>query len=100
MTALVHASHFPKEYNNYHGNAAPDVLYKKGVLKNFALFTRKNLCWRLFLITLRALACNFIKKRLRRRCFPVNIANFLRTPILKNICERLHPNSLTQPIIN
>ena len=22
-------------------------------------------------------------------CFPVNIARFLRTPILKNICERL-----------
>ena len=24
-------------------------------------------------------ACNFIKKRLKRRCFPVNIAEFLRT---------------------
>ena len=24
-------------------------------------------------------ACDFIKKRLRRRCFPVNIARFLRT---------------------
>ena len=23
------------------------------------------------------------------RCFPVNIAKFLRTPILKSICERL-----------
>ena len=34
-------------------------------------------------------ACNFIKKRLQRRCFPVNIARFLRTPFLKNICERL-----------
>ena len=53
-------------------------------------------------------ACDSIKKSLRHRCFPmkfakssvkeglqglqcfpVNIAKFLRTPILKNICERL-----------
>ena len=32
---------------------------------------------------------NFIKKRLWHRCFPVNIAKFLRKPILKNICEWL-----------
>ena len=25
-------------------------------------------------------ACNFIKKRLWHRCFPVNLAKFLRTP--------------------
>ena len=29
-------------------------------------------------------ACNFIKKRLQHKCFPVNIAKFLRTPILWN----------------
>ena len=34
-------------------------------------------------------ACNFIKKRLQRRCFPEKLALFLRPPILKNICERL-----------
>ena len=34
-------------------------------------------------------ACNFIKKRLQHRCFPMNIAKFLRTPILKNIYKRL-----------
>ena len=33
-------------------------------------------------------ACNFIKRRLQHRCFPVNFAKFLRTPILKNVCER------------
>ena len=33
--------------------------------------------------------CNFIKKRLQYRCFPVIIAKFLRVPILKNIRERL-----------
>ena len=30
-----------------------------------------------------------MKKKLQHSCFPVNIAKFLRTPILKNICERL-----------
>ena len=34
-------------------------------------------------------ACNFIKKRLRHRCFSVKFAKFLRTPILKNISEPL-----------
>ena len=33
--------------------------------------------------------CNVIKKRLQQRCFPVNTAKFLRTPILKIIYERL-----------
>ena len=32
---------------------------------------------------------NCIKKRLQHRCFLVNIAKFLRTPILKNLGERL-----------
>ena len=32
---------------------------------------------------------DFIKKRLQLSCFPLNIAKFLRTPILKNICERV-----------
>ena len=31
----------------------------------------------------------FIKKRLQDRCFSVNIAKFLRRPILRNIGERL-----------
>ena len=34
-------------------------------------------------------ACNSIKKRLHHRCFLVNIAKLLRTPILKNICKQL-----------
>ena len=33
--------------------------------------------------------CNFIKKRLQHKCFPVNVAKFLIQPILKNICKRL-----------
>ena len=34
-------------------------------------------------------ACNCIKKRLQHMYFPVKFAKCLRTPILKNICERL-----------
>ena len=34
----------------------PEVFYKKGVPKNFSIFTRKDLCQSLFL------SCNFIKK--------------------------------------
>ena len=33
--------------------------------------------------------CNLIKKRLEHKCFPVKFTNFLRTPILNNICKRL-----------
>ena len=46
---------------------------KNGVLKYFANFRVKYLCWSVFLI-----------KRLQQRCFTVK---FLREPILKNICE-------------
>ena len=34
-------------------------------------------------------ACKFIKKRLQHRCFPVTFAKFLKTTILKNICQQL-----------
>ena len=34
-------------------------------------------------------ACNFLNKRLKRRCFPLNIAKILITLILKNIWEQL-----------
>ena len=55
---------------------------KKDVLKNFANFTEKHLCWSLLQVY------NFIKKRLQHWCFPVKFAKFLRTSILKKICER------------
>ena len=43
------------------------MLFKIGVLKDFAIFRGKHICWSLFLIKLQV--CNF----------PVNIAKFLRT---------------------
>ena len=39
--------------------------------------------------------CKVIQKRLQQRCFHLNIAKFLRTPISKNICKRLLLKLLT-----
>ena len=33
--------------------------------------------------------CNFIKKTLLHRCFPVNIVKFVRASVLNNICVQL-----------
>ena len=56
-----------------------------------SLFKGKHLRWSLFLNKNVGLqSWNFIKKRLlQHRFFPLNIAKFLRTPVLENICERL-----------
>ena len=60
------------------------------VIQNFAIFTGKHLCWSLFLIKLQAFRATILLKiRLKLRCFHVNIAKFLRTSILRNICELL-----------
>ena len=45
-------------------------------------------------------ACNFINKRLQHRVFSVNIAKFLRIPILKNICEPLLLIVFLRPLID
>ena len=55
----------------------PEAGLKKTVRKNFRIFIKKPLFWSLFW-------------RLQHRwCFLVNIAKFMRTPCLKNICKRL-----------
>ena len=78
----VLSSHEISEKYNEQGS----VLQKKVVLKNFAMFTAKHLCWSLLFNKNAGLqACNFIKKRLQHRCFVDNVAKFLRTAILKNI---------------
>ena len=65
------------------------IFFKIGVLKNFANFTRKRLCWS-------QKACNFVKNSLQRKSFPVNFCRFLETPfftehlwwlLLKRVCE-------------
>ena len=61
-----------------------------GVLKNFANFTRKNLCWILFFTKLQSFRpATLLKRDTCTGVFLWNIEKFLRAPILKNICERL-----------
>ena len=52
---------------------------KKLLLKLHAEFTGKHLCWSLFNKVAGLQTCNFIKKRLHHRCFPVNIPKVLGT---------------------
>ena len=47
------------------------MFLKVDVLKTFAIFTQKHLCWRLRR-----------KERLQHRCFPVNITKVLRTALI------------------
>ena len=57
------------------------MLFKIGVLKNFAVFTGKHLRCSLFLVE------HFIKKRLQHRCFHVNVPKCLRTAFLyRTLC--------------
>ena len=62
------------------------MFYKKAIFKNLAIFKGKHLCCNKFA---GLQAGNFITKRPQHRRFPVNIAKFLKTSILKDICERL-----------
>ena len=73
----------------------PEVFCKKAVLKNFSTFTGKYLCSSLFLIRLSAFSSATLLKGDCKRFF-VNIANFLKTLILKKICERLLLNNVKQ----
>ena len=57
---------------------------RKGVLRNFAKFTGKHLCQRLFLNKVAGLRpATLLKKSLWHRCFPVNFAKFLRIPFYR-----------------
>ena len=62
---------------------------KKGVFKNFANFTGKTPVLESLRKTAGLQVCNFIKKRLQHGHFPVKFTKFLRTRILKNICQPL-----------
>ena len=78
-------------------SSLPEVFCKKGVLRNLAKFTGKNLCQSLFFTKKRLWyrcfpvnfylrpatifrSANLFKKRLWHRCFPVDFLKFLRTP--------------------
>ena len=62
-------------------SSSAEVFCKERCSKKFHKTHRKTpVPESLFLIKLQA--CNFIKKRLRHRCFPVNAPKFLRTSFL------------------
>ena len=66
------------------------VFCKKPIFKNLAIISWKHLCWSLFFNENAGIqSCNLIKKRLQQWSFPVNFLELLKTPILKNISERL-----------
>ena len=73
------------------------MFFKIDILKNFAMFTGKHLCWSLFLIKTQSFkACNISKKRLQNRYFPVNIAKFLRKSFFIEYLRWLLFNSLSE----
>ena len=65
------------EIDSIFRSSRPKVFYKKGVLRNFAKFTRKHLHQSLFFNkVVRLRPATLYKKRLWHRCFPVNFAKF------------------------
>ena len=50
----VTAAPVMKELNKVQEQSFPDVVFKIGVLENFAKFTEKHQCWSLFIIKLHA----------------------------------------------
>ena len=78
----------------------PEVLFKKGALRNFAKFTGTHLCQSLFFNKVAVLRhATLLKKRLWHRYFPVNFAKFLRTPFLQNtsgVCFRIKRRYITK----
>ena len=79
------------------------MFIKIGVLKNFAIFTGKHLCWSVFFYwSLRPAIV--LKKRLQHKCFPVNIAKFFKTAFFsKNtssgcFCKNIFENRVFVPV--
>ena len=81
----------------------PEVFCKSDILKSFTIFTEKRLCWSHFFNKVAESSClqhcRFITKKLQLRCFSVNIVNFLRTRIMKNICEELFLKKLAASVL-
>ena len=67
--------------NKWNFRRCSQIFFQIGILKNFAIFTpvsepffNRDTCLKV---------CNFIKKRLQYRWFPVNIAKLVRTPLYR-----------------
>ena len=71
-------------------SSRPEVFCKKGVFRNFAKFTGKHMCQRLFFNKVAVLRPEtLLKKSLWHSCFPVNFVKILRTPFLTQQLWRL-----------
>ena len=60
-----------------------------GILRNFAKFTGKHFCQRLFLNEVADLRPAILFKSVWHRCSPVNFGKFLRTPFLQKTSGQL-----------
>ena len=61
-------------------SSRPEVFCRRGILRNFAKFTGKNLCQSLFFNKVADLRpATLLREILWYRCFPVNFVKFLRT---------------------
>ena len=58
-------------------SSRPEVFCEKGVLRNFAKFTGKQLCQSLFFNRVVDAACNFIKKETLAQVFSCEFEKFL-----------------------
>ena len=81
-------------YNTLKCKSSQQRCIKKLLLK-ISQYSQKNTCIGASFSIELSKACNFIKKRLQHECFPVNHAKYLRTRILKNVCELLLLEMLT-----
>ena len=61
------------------------MFFKKGVLKNFAIFTGKYLYWGFFLNRVADLGLQLYQKENPTQVFPVNIAKYLRASFLRKL---------------
>ena len=61
-------------------SSRPEVLCKKGVLRNFGKFIEKHMCQKLFFNKVAGVRpATLLKKSLCHRCFSVNFAKFLQS---------------------
>ena len=74
-------------YTWCHFSSSVNILFRKFVFKNYwsfcsaESFTGKHMCQSLFLNKVAGRPAMLLKEKLWHRCFPVNFAKFLRTPL-------------------
>ena len=76
--------HFSMQYITTIKTSRSQMFFEIGVLKVCNIHRKKLVLESLFSKFASAEAYKFFKKRFQRRCFPANIANFLRKFYLKN----------------